>query len=64
MYNSFQDIDDLPKHIFEEIKHFFSVYKMLEGKETSVEEVRHRDDAVKSIQKSIDLYNEKFGAKA
>jgi len=64
MFNSYKDIDDLPKHIFNEIVHFFSVYKMLEGKETSVEEVKHRDEAVKSIQKAIDLYNEKFVAKA
>ncbi len=60
MFNSYTDIDDLPKHIFEEIVHFFSVYKMLEGKETSVEEVKHRDEAIKSIQKAIDLYNKKF----
>lgn len=64
MFNSYRDIDDLPKHIFNEIVHFFSVYKMLEGKETSVEEVKHRDEAVKSIQKAIDLYNQKFVSKA
>ncbi|MBP8639692.1 MAG: inorganic diphosphatase [Oscillospiraceae bacterium] len=60
-FNSYKDIDDLPKHIFEEIRHFFSVYKMLEGKATSVEEVKHRDEAIASIQKAIDLYNQKFG---
>ena len=64
MFNSYKDIDDLPKHIFDEIIHFFSVYKMLEGKETSVEEVKHRDEAVRSIQKAIDLYKQKFGTKA
>ncbi len=64
MFNSYRDIDDLPKHFFDEIRHFFSVYKMLEGKSTSVEEVKHRDEAIKSIQKSIDLYNLKFGSKA
>ena len=63
MYNSYKDIDDLPKHIFEEVRHFFSVYKMLEGKETSVEEVQHRDEAVKAIEKAIARYKEKFADK-
>lgn len=63
MYKSYKDIAELPNHIFEEVKHFFSVYKMLEGKQTSVDEVQHRDAAIKTIQKSIDLYNEKFGDK-
>lgn len=60
MFNSYKDIDDLPKHIFEEIRHFFSVYKMLEGKETSVEEVSNREDALISIKKAIEVYNKKF----
>ena len=59
-YNGYKDIDDLPRHIFEEIRHFFSVYKMLEGKQTSVDEVRHRGDAVAAIRRSIDTYKEKF----
>jgi len=60
MYKGYHDIDDLPRHVFEEIRHFFSVYKMLEGKETSVEEVKHRDEAILAIQKSIDVYQEKY----
>ena len=51
-YSTYNDIKDLPKHVFDEIKHFFSVYKSLEkGKETSVAEVsgvkkaKHRDPA-------------------
>ena len=60
MYNSFRDIYDLPKHIFEEVKHFFSVYKMLEGKETSVEEVKNRDEAIEAIRESIERYNQVF----
>ena len=31
-YNQYDDISDLPPHIFEEMKHFFSVYKTLEKK--------------------------------
>ena len=31
-YNMYTDIDQLPRHIFEEMKHFFTVYKQLENK--------------------------------
>ena len=37
-YNMYHDISELPSHIFEEMKHFFTVYKALEGKETMVNE--------------------------
>lgn len=59
MYNTYKDICDLPSHIFEEIRHFFSVYKTLEGKETAVDEVKSRDAAVSIIKKSIESYCEK-----
>jgi len=59
-FNSYKDIDDLPQHIFDEIRHFFSVYKMLEGKPTSVEEVKHRPEAVEAIKNAIEAYNKKF----
>ena len=34
-YNSYKDISELPKHVFDEMSHFFTVYKSLEGKETA-----------------------------
>lgn len=55
-----KDICNLPKHIFDEMKHFFSVYKELEGKETVVEEVQSRQKAIEIIRKSIGSYNKKF----
>lgn len=57
-YNAYRGIEALPSHIFEEMRHFFSVYKQLEGKETAVNEVRGRDDAVKVIRSCIENYNE------
>ena len=61
MYNSYQDISDLPAHIFKEIQHFFSVYKSLENdKETNVNDVHGRKDAEEVIQKCLDMYIEKF----
>lgn len=60
-YNQYQSIDDLPPHIFEEMRHFFSVYKSLEHKETVVNEVSGREIATKVIQDCIENYNKKFG---
>ena len=62
-YNSYHDISELPQHIFDEMVHFFSVYKTLENKETVVDEVRGRDEAIEIIQQSIDSYKEKFSTK-
>ena len=59
-YNDYYDIHELPKHIFDEMMHFFEVYKMLEHKQTTVKEISHRDDAVEVIEKCIKIYNDKF----
>ena len=56
-YNTYSDIKDLPKHVFDEIRHFFSVYKSLEnGKETSVAEVSGVEKAKETIKKCIECY--------
>ncbi len=59
-YNTFNSINDLPYHIFEEMKHFFSVYKALENKETAVDEVLDKECAEEIIKKSIESYNIHF----
>ena len=60
-YNCFGDIDELPRHYFDEIKHFFQVYKTLEnGKETNVTEFGGVDKAKEVIQNSIDGYIRDF----
>ena len=60
-YNHISDISQVPAHIFDEMRHFFSVYKNLEGKETAVKEVSGKEEAEQTILKSIDAYNKKFG---
>ncbi len=37
-YREYKSIDELPTHIFDEMRHFFSVYKSLENKPTAVDE--------------------------
>ena len=59
-YNSYKDISELPHHIFDEMQHFFTVYKNLEGKETAVDDVKNRETALKIIEKSIDQYIENY----
>ena len=39
-YNGYKSISELPQHIFDEMQHFFRVYKELENKSTSVSEVQ------------------------
>ena len=56
-YNCYTDIEQLPKHIFEEIKNFFNIYKNLEGKETRVDEFGGPEEASDIINKCIAMYN-------
>jgi len=62
-YNGYKSITELPKHIFEEMQHFFRVYKELENKPTSVSEVYDLDVAQDVVQKSIVNYVEKILSK-
>ena len=55
-YNSYKDIGDLPVHLFDEMRHFFSVYKQLENKNTSVDIVADREEAVKIITNAMESY--------
>ncbi len=59
-YNTYRDITDIPPHIFEEMMHFFRVYKELEGKQTAVNEMKGASEAEEIIQRAIDAYVEKF----
>ena len=52
-----------PRHIFDEIRHFFTVYKDLEGKKTAVNEFEGALGAVQVIEECIDRYKEKYGDK-
>ena len=55
-YNTYKSICDLPKHVFDEMQHFFSVYKQLENKQTSVDVVSDKNEAIKIIKQSMETY--------
>lgn len=59
----YHDISELPTHMFEEISHFFEVYKFLEDKHTAIKEISGRADAVKCIEDCIERYKMKFEMK-
>ena len=59
-YNQYTDIANLPKHVFDEMSHFFTVYKQLEDKDTVIDDVRDAAAAKEIVQSCIDNYVEKF----
>ena len=61
--NTFSDISELPQHQFQEIKHFFEIYKYLENKTTRVDNIYGREKAIESIEKCKKAYNKKFSKK-
>lgn len=62
-YMGIQSIDELPAHIFDEILHFFTVYKQLENKQTDVKSLYGPAEAREIIQEAIDNYWETFAKK-
>jgi len=60
VYSAYQDMKDLPDHLFQEMRHFFQVYKMLEGKDTFVSQVEGKEEAIAIIASSLKHYEEQF----
>lgn len=56
----YNDISQLPAHTLQEIRHFFTVYKSLEGKHTAVNEIMGSIKAYKIIEESIANYKKCF----
>jgi len=55
-YNIYDNISDLPCHISDEIRHFFTVYKSLEGKVTTIGELRGKTRAKAVLQQCVEAY--------
>lgn len=56
----YEELDDLPKHVLDEMHHFFEVYKSLENKKTYVLDIGDKHKAMKTIEEAIKRYNEVF----
>jgi len=59
-YNAYHDISELPAHIFDEMIHFFTVYKALECKDAVAKDVNGAESSVEVIRAAIDHYVECF----
>ncbi|MPN25108.1 Inorganic pyrophosphatase [bioreactor metagenome] len=57
------DIEQLPIHTFNEIQHFFTVYKSLEGKNTVVRNIDGHEKALNVIKHCIEEYDHYFCGK-
>jgi len=56
MWNHIDDMKQVPPHLLREIKHFFSIYKDLEGKATIIGGWEGRKSALKIIEESRDRF--------
>lgn len=61
-FKEFLELEDLPLHQLNEIAEFFLTYKRLEeGKSTQVIGWERKDLAMRAIERSLSLYDRKFG---
>lgn len=57
-----KDLSDVNPHTIKELKHFFETYKSIEpDKVVTIDTISGREEAVKAVQRSIEMYNEKYG---
>lgn len=59
-YANYGSITEIPDHVSQEIRHFFQVYKTLEGKETVVHHMQKKECAIRMIEESLARYKQVF----
>lgn len=59
--NHITDVSQLAPHTELQIRRFFMDYKTLEGKEVKVEKFLGREEALRIVEESIELYASTFG---
>src|SRR6185503_4596069 len=58
--NHYNNMEELPRHFFDELRHFFEEYKKLENKTVTVEEFGDKAKALQIIDEAIKLYKDTF----
>ena len=59
-----EDISDLPYILIERLRHYFSTYKLIPGKDikVSIEEIYGQDHAHKVVAAALEDYKDKYGS--
>ena len=60
-WNVHEELDDLPRQLRDEIEHFFSIYKIPEGKEVTVDGWYDKAKALEVIEEGRRRYAEVNG---
>ncbi len=58
-----RDLADINKHTLKEMKHFYSTYKDLQGKEVNIKGFKGKKKAEEAFERSLRLYAEKYADK-
>jgi len=61
LFNEYHGLSNVPSHFLAEVRHFFSVYKDLEGMRVKSLGWESVAAALVTIQEAMDLYTERFG---
>jgi inorganic pyrophosphatase len=56
----YNNIEEIPPHFFDELRHFFQEYKTLENKTVQVNEFGDKAKALSIIEDALKLYKENF----
>jgi inorganic pyrophosphatase len=60
--NYIKDIDELPRHFFNELKNYFEQYKVLENKQVLIKDFQNKETAYVVIDEAIGIYKDKYGS--
>lgn len=56
LFDEYRELEDAPGHFLEEVAHFFSVYKDLEGAEVETKGWDARNEAYEEIKEAVNRY--------
>ena len=59
--NHIKEVEELPRHFFNELKNYFEQYKVLENKQVQIDNFQNKEEAFLIINEAIELYRQKFG---
>jgi inorganic pyrophosphatase len=67
-WDNVKDLADINEHTLKEYRNFFETYKQLKGgspekSKVEIKNIMGKKEAVAAVERSIELYRAKFGAK-